>query len=110
MKKAAISNTDKDLILNAKYDLCELITSRYDESTDMFNIPTAGIKRITISNPRAGGISITLQKGADLAKKLLSFKGKTLYIWEKFPVPAQSIFESSKKMSTRYRDIFIEFG
>ena len=108
MKNTAKQNAE--LIPNTKYDLCELIQSRYNEDSGTFNLPAAGINCITISNPRAGGISITLQKGADLAKKLLSFKGKTLYIWEKFPVPAQAVFESSKKVCTRYRDIFIEFG
>ena len=107
MKKVNVQN---NLSLHEKYDLCELIQSRYDESSETIDLPIDNFNMVTISNPKAGG-SITLQRGQKFINaKLMSFKGKTLYLWEKFPIPAQCVFAASKKISTRYRDIFIEFS
>ena len=93
-----------------KYDLCELIKSRYDESTGLIDIPDGkDVNEVTVSNQRDGGVSITLQRGEKLLDKpLLKFKGHTLYLWDCFPIPAQAIFESSKKMWQRYKDINIK--
>ena len=97
----------KDLNQTNRYDLCELIKSRYDESTGIIDVPVDA-NEVTVCNQRDGGISITLQRGEKLLKKpLLKFKGQTLYLWDCFPIPAQAVFESSKKMWTRYRDISI---
>ena len=100
MKKDFLNQTNR-------YDLCELIKSRYDESTGIIDVPVDA-NEVTVCNQRDGGISITLQRGEKLLKKpLLKFKGQTLYLWDCFPIPAQTVFESSKKMWTRYRDISI---
>lgn len=107
MKKVNVQN---NLTLHKKYDLCELIQSRYDESSNSLNPKVDDYNMVTISNPRAGG-SITLEKGQNfISTKLLSFKGKTLYLWDRFPIPAQAAFAASKKVSARYRDIYIEFS
>lgn len=102
----------EQLTLNRKYDLCELIQSRYKEDCKAFDIPIRDdINVITVTNIRDGGTSITLQRGPKLLHKpLMTFRGKTLYLWDCFPIPAQTVFESSKRMSTRYRDISVEFN
>ena len=98
--------------MKLQYDLCELIKSRYDESTGLVNIPNCeNVKEVTVRNQRDGGISITLQRGDKLfGKPLLKFKGHTLYLWDCFPIPAQAIFETSKKVWTRYKDIDIQIN
>ena len=108
MKKTA---TGDSITLHRQYDLSELIQSRYDESSGLFNLPVSGeIKQITIFNPRAGA-SITLQKGQKLIDStLMSFKGKTLYVWDHFPVPAQAAYEGCRKTESRYRGITVEFS
>ena len=107
-----MKQTKTDTIsLNNTYDLGDIIQSRYDESSGLFNLPIdREVKQVTIFNPRAGA-SITLQKGQKLFNnsKLMSFKGKTLYLWDHFPVPAQASYESCKKMCSRYRGISIQF-
>ena len=110
MKK--LTKVVEPLILNHKYDLCELIQSRYSEDSDVLNIPVRDdINEVTVTNKRGGGISITLQRGPKLLHKpLMTFKGKTLYLWDCFPIPAQTVFESNDRMCTRYRDISVEFN
>ena len=98
-----------NLVLHKKYDLCDLIKSKYNETSNALDLPIGDFNEITISNPRAGG-SITVKRGQAFSNNhLMSFKGKTLYLWDKFPIPAQCVFEASNKLCTRYRDIFIEF-
>ncbi len=109
MKHCKTVNLEQQLDLHKKYDLCELIQSRYNENTGLFNLPINNYHEVTISNPKAGGVCITLDKGQSKISSLLSFKGRTLYLWDRFPIPAQTIFATSKNISTRYRDIFIEF-
>lgn len=106
------NTTVNTISLNNKYDLGDIIQSRYDESSGLFNLPIdTEVKQVTIFNPRAGA-SITLRKGKQLFNntKLMSFKGKTLYLWDHFPIPAQMTYEGCKKMCSRYRGISIQFN
>ncbi len=100
---------ENKLKLNHEYDLCELIKSRYNENDGSFNISIDGEPHeIKVSNPSAG-VSVYLNSKNWLKENILSFKGKTLYLFGTFPIPAQSVYEYSKKMYTRYKDIFIKF-
>jgi hypothetical protein len=108
--KKPVKNKEKNLKLHCSYDLCELIQSRYDENNNTFNISIDGSpKEIKVSNPTAG-VSVYLESANWLKENVLSFKGKTLYLFDTFPIPAQSAYEASKKMCTRYKNIFIEFA
>jgi len=105
MKQPAIS---QKLKLNQSYDLCELIQSRYDESTDTFHIDIEGNpKEVKVSNP-AAGVSVYL-KSKNWLESILSFKGKTLYLFGRFPIPAQMQYQASRKNCMRYKNIFVQF-
>ena len=98
------------LKLNCTYDLCELIQNRYNEHTGLFDIVIEGEPHeVKVTNPSAG-ISLYMNTKKDwLKESILSFKGKTLYLFGTFPIPAQMQYQTSRKNCTRYKNIFVQF-